>query len=165
MTENDATRIPVSLHEQPWENMLAGFDASADDTGYTERLAGTAAQASILLQGLKKLAQLEIARQLQPIWAHLETYEAGLDTHEERITMLEQQTESTDTEATPHRLMDFRVGPPTGLSRILARQSDIRRRALEIQQEYGDPIQNLAEMLGNIPGSQEDWDALVDEPY
>jgi hypothetical protein len=165
MTENDATRIPVSLHEHLWENMLTGFDASADDTGYTERLAGTAAQPSMLLQALKKLAQLETTRQLQPVWAHLETYEAGLETHEERTAVLEQQTESTDTEAMPYQAIEFRVGPSTGLPRIVARQSDIRRRALKIQQEQGDPIQNLAEMLGNIPGSQEDWNALVDEPY
>jgi hypothetical protein len=36
---------------------------------------------------------------------------------------------------------------------------------MEIRQEYGDPIQNLATLLENMPGSQEDWEALIDEPY
>ena len=28
-----------------------------------------------------------------------------------------------------------------------------------------DPISSLATLLGNMPGSQEDWEALIDEPY
>jgi hypothetical protein len=55
--------------------------------------------------------------------------------------------------------------PPSMLSRILARQPEIRHRAMEVRQKYGDPIQSLAELLGNMPGSQEEWDALIDEPY
>lgn len=51
------------------------------------------------------------------------------------------------------------------LSRIRARQPQILHRALEIRREHGDPIQNLAALLGNMPGSQEDWEALIDEPY
>lgn len=51
----------------------------------------------------------------------------------------------------------------TGLARISARQPEIRRRALEIQQEHGDPIQNLAELLGSIPIRDEE-DILIDEP-
>lgn len=50
------------------------------------------------------------------------------------------------------------------LARIVARQPQILRRALEIRQEHGDPIQNLVELLGNMPGNQEDWEALMDEP-
>jgi hypothetical protein len=55
--------------------------------------------------------------------------------------------------------------PLTGLSRILARQSYIHQRAQAIQEQHGDPTQNLAEMLGSLPGSQEAWDVLVDAPY
>lgn len=28
-----------------------------------------------------------------------------------------------------------------------------------------DPIQSLAELLRDMPGSQEDWEALINEPY
>lgn len=28
-----------------------------------------------------------------------------------------------------------------------------------------DPIQAMSESLGNLPGSQEDWETLIDEPY
>ena len=52
-----------------------------------------------------------------------------------------------------------------GLLLIRMRQPQILRRALEIRREYGDPIQNLADLLGNMLGSQEDWEALIDEPY
>jgi hypothetical protein len=62
-------------------------------------------------------------------------------------------------------LMESRLAPSSALSRIRARQPQILRRASEIRQEYGDPIQNLAELLRNMPGSQEDWEALIDEPY
>jgi hypothetical protein len=58
-----------------------------------------------------------------------------------------------------------RPTPSSTLSRIQARQPQILRRAMEIRQEYGDPIQNLATLLENMPGSQEDWEALIDEPY
>ena len=166
MTETYIPRPDLHLDEQGLEVihqlLLSATTGSTDyrvGTVDTEPLDSTAIPWStdfprrLLLPGL-----LQWARQARLLRAELESLE-------QRIAMLAEQTESTDTEVTPHHLAEFRVGPPTGLSRILTRQSDIRRRALEIQQEYGDPIQSLAEMLGNIPGSQEDWNALVDEPY
>jgi hypothetical protein len=55
--------------------------------------------------------------------------------------------------------------PSSALSRIRSRQPYILRHALGVQKEHGDPVQNLAELLGSLPGSQEDWEALVDESY
>jgi hypothetical protein len=153
MTDISAIQTLFNLGGEDWEAILNSFPREASDTGYREAGLETSPLHSTTTQWL-----IELARQVR-------SAQTDLDTHEERIAMLEQQTESTDTEAMPYRPTEFHFGPPTGLSRILARQSDIRRRALEIQQEHGDPIQNLAEMLGNIPGSQEDWDALIDEPY
>lgn len=154
MAETETIRTLFNLRSEDWDAILTSFLGEASDTGYTEPRVETSPLHSNVTQWL-----IELARQVRSM-------QTDLETHEERIAMLEVQTQSTDdTEAMPFRPMEFRVGPLTGLSRILARQSDIRRRALEIQQEHGDPIQNLAELLGSIPGSQEDWDALVDEPY
>lgn len=55
--------------------------------------------------------------------------------------------------------------PTSALGRIQARQSEVVSRALELQDEYGDPVRGLAELLGSMPGNQEDWQALIDEPY
>ena len=63
------------------------------------------------------------------------------------------------------QLKESYLHPSSALSYIRARQPDVLSRALEIEREYGDPIQNLAQFLGEVPGSQEDWDRLVDEPY
>ena len=155
MTEIVAIPALFDLGEEGWRDILGSLPGEARDTGYTELKVGTRPLPSNVTQWLIEL----LAGQMRSM-------QTDLETQEERIAMLEAQTQSTDdTEAMPYRPMEFRGGPSTGLSRILARQSEIRRCALEIQQEHGDPIQNLAEMLGNIPGSQEDWDALIDEPY
>jgi hypothetical protein len=76
-----------------------------------------------------------------------------------------EETLSVEGDILRGEFMEPRPTPSSTLSRIQARQPQILRRALEIRQEYGDPIQNLAELLGNMPGSQEDWEALIDEPY
>lgn len=78
---------------------------------------------------------------------------------------LGEETLSVEGDILRGEFMEPRPTPSSTLSRIQARQPQILRRALEIRQEYGDPIQNLAELLGNMPGSQEDWEALIDEPY
>ena len=59
--------------------------------------------------------------------------------------------------------------PSRGIARILARDREIRRRAMEWQQEHGDPIERMAELLDDIVGDsahdREEWSALADEPY
>ena len=59
--------------------------------------------------------------------------------------------------------------PPRWAARIILRDLEARRRALELQEEYGDPIDRLIELLDGIVGDtdedREEWDALVDEPY
>jgi hypothetical protein len=155
MTQIGAIPASFDLGEKGWRDILGSLPGEARDTGYTELKVGTNPLPGNVTQWLIEL----LAGQMRSM-------QTDLETHEERIAMLEAQTQSTDdTEVMLYRPIEVGVSPPTGLSRILARQSDIRRRALEIQQEHGDPIQNLAEMLGNIPGSQEDWDVLIDEPY
>ena len=155
MTEIGTIQTLFNLGGEDWEAILNSFPREASDTGYREPRLETGPLHNTTTQWLIALAQ-----QVRSVQTHLETYY-----YEERIAAPEQQVESTDTEAMPYQAIEFRVGPSTGLPRIVARQSDIRRRALKIQQEHGAPIPNLAEMLGNIPGSQEDWDALIDEPY
>lgn len=49
------------------------------------------------------------------------------------------------------------------LARIRARQPQILGRALEIRRKYGDPIQNLANLLADMPGSQKEWEILIDD--
>lgn len=51
------------------------------------------------------------------------------------------------------------------IERIRARQEKVRQRALELQQEHGDPVENLANLLGDIGLSDKEWDTLTDEPY
>jgi hypothetical protein len=62
-------------------------------------------------------------------------------------------------------LKQERPTQPGILSQIRARQSQVIQRALEIQKEYGDPIRHLGELLGRIQLSQDEWEALVEEPY
>lgn len=63
------------------------------------------------------------------------------------------------------RLAETTLPTSIGLARIRSRRPHVRRRALQIQEEYGDPIQNLADTLGSMPGSEQDWDALIDASY
>jgi len=65
--------------------------------------------------------------------------------------------------------INLRPPPSKGIARILARDREIRRRAMEWQREHGDPIERMAELLDDIVGDsaedREEWSALVDEPY
>jgi hypothetical protein len=63
------------------------------------------------------------------------------------------------------QFMQPRPEPSSALTAIRARQPQILRRASEFQEEHGDPIRFLASLLGGMPGRQEDWEALIDEPY
>jgi hypothetical protein len=75
------------------------------------------------------------------------------------------ETSSVEGDILRGEFVGPRPTPSSTLSRIKARQPQILHRAMEIRQEYGDPIQSLAALLENMPGSQEDWEALIDEPY
>lgn len=59
--------------------------------------------------------------------------------------------------------------PRKWAARALLRDLEVRRRALEYQEEYGDPVDALVKLLDDIVGdTAEDrkaWEALVDEPY
>lgn len=122
-----------------------------------------------IVQFIRKLGQINLERmRFEPY--HITTC-PGISISDTPI--YESTTTSTDFEACLAHEEKILVGefmgpcptPSSALSRLRARQPQILRRALEIRQEYGDPIQNLAELLGNMPGSQEDWKALIDEPY
>jgi hypothetical protein len=52
-----------------------------------------------------------------------------------------------------------------GMQRILARQPEVIRRARELRTIVGDPIEELAQVLQDIPVEDDVWDRISQEPY
>jgi len=52
-----------------------------------------------------------------------------------------------------------------GMQRILARQPEVIRRARELRTIVGDPIEELAQILQDIPVEDDVWDRICQEPY
>lgn len=52
-----------------------------------------------------------------------------------------------------------------GLERIKARQPTIISRAKKLRTDIGDPIAKLENILQNIPVDDDEWDAIVQDPY
>jgi hypothetical protein len=50
-----------------------------------------------------------------------------------------------------------------GLKRVAARQPEIRRSARKFRELHGDPVNELAQVLGELPVSDGDWQVLLDE--
>jgi hypothetical protein len=65
------------------------------------------------------------------------------------------------------RYVNLCPAPSPGLERILTRDRDVRRQALEWQQKHGDPLERLQEILGEFIGESpediESWNELVEE--
>ena len=78
------------------------------------------------------------------------------------------QTASSSLPGDREAVIVLRPVPSAGLARILDRDRDVRRRALEWRNEHGDPLDRMIELLddiiGDSPEDREAWDALVDEP-
>jgi len=151
MTEIDITRTAFNLDKQNLKAILNVLPIGVSDTGYKELFVGTSPLDSNVTQWLIEVARLEVARQLQSVRADLET-------HEERIAMLEQQTQSTDTEA-----MSYRTIPTiqTTQQRLWAMGQEGRLRALEYD---GDPIEELRNILPeNL--SADEWQNIVSGAY
>lgn len=155
MTESNVARIPISLLGDNWETILTSPRVRAHDTGYTERFAGTTIPESILVQWLMKVAQREVAQQLQPVRTHLETY---LETYEERIATLEQQMQSTDIGVVLYRPIPV---IQTTRERLWAMGQEGRSRALEYD---GDPIEDLHRILPEAL-SAEEWQNIISGAY
>jgi len=51
------------------------------------------------------------------------------------------------------------------MQRILARQPEVIRRARELRTIVGDPIEELAQVLQDIPVEDDVWDRISQEPY
>jgi len=52
-----------------------------------------------------------------------------------------------------------------GLQRIQARQPEALRRARELRAILGNPVEAMAQALADIPGDNETWDRIAQEPY
>jgi hypothetical protein len=52
-----------------------------------------------------------------------------------------------------------------GLQRILARQPEAIRRARELRTILGDPIEELVQVLQDVPVEDDVWDRISQEPY
>jgi hypothetical protein len=52
-----------------------------------------------------------------------------------------------------------------GLRRILARQPEAIRRARELRTILGDPIEELVQVLQDVPVEDDVWDRISQEPY
>ena len=79
--------------------------------------------------------------------------------------------DSTDSGADLKRNAQFiSIRPPAsrGLARILSRDGEVRRRALEWQKQHGNPLEQLQDFLsdwiGDTPEDIEEWNRMIDEP-
>ena len=79
--------------------------------------------------------------------------------------------DSTNSGADLKRNAQFiSIRPPAsrGLARILSRDREVRRRALEWQKQHGNPLEQLQDFLsdwiGDTPEDIEEWNRMIDEP-
>lgn len=157
-SQNDS--VPLSIQEPP------RVDLSEAGTEDLIALSFSLALVEQINRERMRFENYQMAASLGLFISEAPSYEStAASTHFEAHTTYEEETLSVEGDILRGEFVEPRPTPSSTLSRIRARQPQILRRALEIRQEYGDPIQNLAELLGNMPGSQEDWEALIDEPY
>ena len=49
--------------------------------------------------------------------------------------------------------------------RIKARWPDILARAKKLREIYPDPVQSLIDTFAKLPGDEEIWEQIINEPY
>ena len=77
-------------------------------------------------------------------------------------------TETDSAPANPEKIMAGLEPSPirtSALMRLRARGRQAIRRAEELRNQYGDPVDRLADLLSALPIDDDRWQEIIDEPY
>jgi hypothetical protein len=159
MTETDVSRLDFNLDERSLEAIPQWLlTLGTDDTGYSVGPVEAGPLDSIESRWFSQFPRRLLEQGLIGLLRQVSSLRADLETHEERIAMLEDQSRWTDTGVALYRAIPV---VQTTRERLWAIGQEGRSRALEYE---GDPIEDLHHILPEDL-SAEEWQSIMSGAY